>query len=730
MLRSIKRILFLCVAAALAGSFFAAPARAGDYKITATLGLGGLYRPGAWLPVNVHVVNTGPDTVHGQVQILANPDAAHGGPGVSVTSSVFTRPVTIASGQAAPQSFTVYARGLNPSRDDLVAQLADGSERGDGRVLAQATSGASNANASAFTGVPLSEQDVFLVAISADPAAFTFLNGQKMGLSHAPDGAISASAQALTPGRFNRGMPANASLQVASPVAADLPDRPAGYDGVDAVLVRSDMPLASMTEAQTDALKAWIASGGHLVICGNANPGQFSAPFFAGLLPKANPRQPGAIGLFGKGTITQGAYGAGTVVLSSFDPTAKHYQSHDSALQSAVWGTLLTGWRSQSSSLLSHVAVREENASPNYGYGWGGVMLSDAVMRAPSLDAPPTGIIGFFLLAYVLILVPINYLVLKRLDRKEWAWVTIPVLVLLFAVGTYGVGYAAKGGALFLNRAAIVETTAGQRQAGVYADLGLFSPRRTNYDLSLADPNALSAIPNAREDDYAARYQRRSSNLENSYGQTRFVQAGQGAALQDVSVNMWAMRAFDVQTTTDLGGAVDATLINTSFYSGVSSTSPASSSMNGTIANHTGHVLSECALLYNGQWQSLGDLAPGAVKPVSSWGGFNGSAQHFQIPTLSGRIDKDDPQSDVSQRMKAALAEFARSLGDGSNSNGYYGNNGPPPVYQPRQNEAILIGWSREPTLAGPSPRVDGRAVRENDVSLVVVHLPISTPAH
>ncbi|MDQ2800035.1 MAG: hypothetical protein M3Y13_10365, partial [Armatimonadota bacterium] len=337
-----------------------------------------------------------------------------------------------------------------------------------------------------------------------------------------------------------------------------------------------------------------------------------------------------------------------------------------------------------------------------------------------SLDAPPTGIIGFFLLAYVLILVPINYLVLKRLDRKEWAWVTIPVLVLLFAAGTYGVGYAAKGGSLFLNRAAIIETTAGQRQAGVYADLGLFSPRRTNYDVSLADPNALSAIPNAREDDYANRYQRRGSNLENSYGQTRFVQAGQGATLHDVSVNMWAMRAFDVQTTTDLGGTIDAALTDAGPPLGV----------HGTIANHTSHALSECALLCNGQWQSLGDLPPGAVKPVSSWGRFNGGVQHFQIPTLSGRIDKDDPQSDVSQRMKAALAEFARSLGDGSNSNGYYGNNSPPPVYQPRQGEAILIGWNHEPNLAGPSPSVDGKTGRENDVSLVVVHLPIAPPAH
>ena len=89
-------------------------------------------------------------------------------------------------------------------------------------------------------------------------------------------------------------------------------------------------------------------------------------------------------------------------------------------------------------------------------------------MRAPALDAPGADVVGLFLLAYVLILVPINYLVLKRLDKKEWAWVTVPALVAVFAVTTYGVGYAAKGSSVFVNRAAVLETTAGERQAGLY----------------------------------------------------------------------------------------------------------------------------------------------------------------------------------------------------------------------------------------------------------------------
>ena len=47
--------------------------------------------------------------------------------------------------------------------------------------------------------------------------------------------------------------------------------------------------------------------------------------------------------------------------------------------------------------------------------------------------------------AYILLIGPINYLVLKRLDRREWAWVTMPVLIVVFAVGAYGFGSLLRG---------------------------------------------------------------------------------------------------------------------------------------------------------------------------------------------------------------------------------------------------------------------------------------------
>ena len=717
-------------------------ARADDLKIGATLGIGGRYRTGTWLPATITIVNSGADTIHGQVQLYA---ADTGG---GATGSLFARPADIAASGPAPQNFQVYARDLDPARDEVIAQLVSGPERGDGRVLIK-TSSVSNTTTgrSGFSGVAVADNDLFLVGLSADPSAFTFLNSQKWGLMHTAGGLAPEPVLGQPGGRPGVVSPvpsaSRASVQSAAASTVDLPDRPGGYGGVDAVLLRADAPLDALSEAQTDALKAWVAGGGHLIVCGGADPAPYANAFFGGLLPASvgpastanlpgigplpalllTPKPlPGVrveASVGGRPTVVSGPCGAGRVTLVAFDPTASAFRGVTSPRATALWKQLVLG---QSSSLLNVIATHEEGAgSRQYGYYGGWPQLSAAVMRAPALDAPGAGVVGLFLLAYILILVPINYLVLKRLDKKEWAWVSVPVIVVVFAATTYGVGYAAKGSTVFVNRAAVLETTAGERRAGLYTEVGLFSPHRTTYDLSIGDPTALAAIP-VPPDDYSG-YGRRSPSGPNSYGQTRFVEDSGDVRVQDAAVNMWAMRAFDVQTATDLGGVFSSTL----------AVGAQTGQVQGTVTNHTSHALTECHLFLNGQWANIADLPAGVSVPLSvSFPAGAVSArnaqQWAQMPPLAGRNDQNDPDSDVRQRMRASLADFVRGLGANPNyaQGQYYGSNYVPPVtFQPQPGEAILTGWSAAGSLAGSPVRVDGHPVTQNDVTLVVVHLPL-----
>ena len=52
---------------------------------------------------------------------------------------------------------------------------------------------------------------------------------------------------------------------------------------------------------------------------------------------------------------------------------------------------------------------------------------SGAVANLPSLALPPITGLLVLLFGYIILVGPVNYLVLSRLDRREWAWITVPV---------------------------------------------------------------------------------------------------------------------------------------------------------------------------------------------------------------------------------------------------------------------------------------------------------------
>ena len=83
-----------------------------------------------------------------------------------------------------------------------------------------------------------------------------------------------------------------------------------------------------------------------------------------------------------------------------------------------------------------------------------------------------------------------NYLVLRRLDRRELAWVTIPALTFFFALGIYAFGASTKGA----RSPSIVSRSCGspprRARAEVQAFYGIFTPSRGTRDFRLAT-NAL-----------------------------------------------------------------------------------------------------------------------------------------------------------------------------------------------------------------------------------------------
>jgi len=89
-------------------------------------------------------------------------------------------------------------------------------------------------------------------------------------------------------------------------------------------------------------------------------------------------------------------------------------------------------------------------------------------------------VLGLLVLLAVLI-GPVDYLVLKRLDRQPWTWVTCGFWIVVFTVGAYYGVQALRGGSLQLRVVSMLDGIAGSGQAWATTYSGLFAPRSQQY---------------------------------------------------------------------------------------------------------------------------------------------------------------------------------------------------------------------------------------------------------
>ncbi|MGO8670000.1 MAG: PA14 domain-containing protein [Capsulimonadaceae bacterium] len=717
------------VVLSLAGS--CVTAALGDPAMTASLGIGGHYREGGWIPVTVSVSSPAQSgaPVVGQVQALANPPSNPGVPygvyrpfaSMSRPSDIYAAPLTLNSGAGRCR---LYIRDFDPIGDNMTVQFAGGAA-GDGPILSSISVN-NSVSSRAFQGTPVADTDVWVVGLAGDPAAFSFLSGRHLQIEHG----LCGPQPPETPG-FNqyRGSmmsgPPPATVQAGAAGPADLPERSAGYDGVDVVAIRDDAPLDALSGAQVTALRDWVASGGRLLIVAGTNPSALDTSALSDMFPASINLAPGSLnlGAIGGGTVSAalltpgtttgvrvlasaldgngtrrpavvtGPFGAGTVTVVAFDATAPAFRPGQGEAQAALWRTALTGGESRSN-ILPFIARDEK---PSY---YGRIPLSSALLSVPAMETPAPAAVAAFLLVYILFLVPVNYLVLKRLDRREWAWVTIPCLVMLFSLAAYAVGYASKGGQFYLNRISVLETTAGSRQAGLFDCIGAFSPRRGRYDLAVRSgdlPSPASPIRSMPWD-----------QQQNAGPGVRIVQ-GRVSVVHGALINMWSMRAFNVSGAADLGGPIRVDL----------AWDARAKTGSGTVTNLSAYTLRHCTLYCGPTTVSLGDLTPGARGTAT--GLIGGMPRSF--PASFNSVS--DGLSAIQDRLLAGTGTYFAGIGIG----GYnYRFGGQDPGYEPGYAEAILTGWING-DAPGETIEVDGSRPSENRVSLVIVHIPMELPA-
>lgn len=475
----------------------------------------------------------------------------------------------------------------------------------------------------------------------------------------------------------------------------DLPERPEAWASLDR-LVWQDTDAGQLTPEQLAALRTWLAGGGRLAIVGGSGGLGLLAGFSDELLPYRPTAtvdvEPDAIrGLLG-GSLPRGAAvlpalagsaaagaralatqgdrvvvadrpaGNGAVTLAGFDP-ATPWLAESTAVD-VLWATL--------------VPPRGTARAPLV-VGDDSIVVS-LLGTLPALALPSIEGLLLLLVAYIVLIGPVNYLVLRRLDRREWAWVTMPLLVVGFAVAAFAIGASLRGTEVIVNQVALVRAAPGTDAAQAQVYLGVFSPTRGSYEVSVPGGALLSA-PYSGE------------GFGQAGTQGLDVVQGDPALVRSLEVGFGTLRAVRAEAP------VAAPRIEASLRL-------EDGRVVGTIHNASSRVLEAPALVLGTGVLVLGDLAPGATGKVDLR-----SAPDAFGRALSERIfGQQQWPVDGSASPSFLRDQVRRQLIDALTYDPFFGSMGTLPADGP-----VLLAWG-EPGLlpvvvSGAQPRTAGETL-------------------
>ncbi len=587
--------------------------------VSAQAGYGdaGAYLMGEWLPVRV---------------TLANPP---GGASRRVT-------VRVATGSTGQGTLGTYQQEVDlPAQSRKEVTLYTYSSEFTHKFRVELYEGGTLLEYADATADPYEPPAGMIVAVaSSDASLMNSLKGEQLGHVVLP---LAVRGYGYT------GQLPVPSTTIAHISLADLPALSQALDSLGAIVI-DDADSSTLSTEQRESIEGWVARGGLLLVTYRAG-GADTLAGLDSLVPinvsssRTVPSLASLADLAASPLTTTGSITIGNATVKSdalFSSSTRVLAMQDGvplvAVRDVGQGRVvymgaspalppLKGWDglpalekrifSEHALRVSYGAdLRVSNTSvPFGGYGAAVFQTYGGMFELPGLELPNVWLVGGFLLVYILIVGPLNFIILRRMRRTELAWFTIPGLVLLFSVIAYLLALGSKGGDLVTIRVNAINTTEGISVATLEQHVGVFSPLRSTYRFTL---DANSAVTEMNPYGY---YQARTSSGAP-------VSSGAGTTtIDNVNIDTWGLRAFVAEHTAVLDAPLQADL-----HLG-------NNTIVGKVKNRTTGPLQDVALVRGDAVQYIGYIAPGEEAdvrlPVQN-GVFNNSSPEQLLPMPAG----------------------------------------------------------------------------------------------
>ncbi len=142
------------------------------------------------------------------------------------------------------------------------------------------------------------------------------------------------------------------------------------------------------------------------------------------------------------------------------------------------------------------IPLIDEDISGSGVGGWNdasavSVAARDSLGAAAGIDIPKAGFVAWMLGAYLVVLVPVNWVIFKLLRRIEWAWVAVPIIAMSGAVVVTKAANLNIGFARSQTEIGLLELQPGYARGHLTRYTAFYTSLSTSYDVRFDDPYAV-----------------------------------------------------------------------------------------------------------------------------------------------------------------------------------------------------------------------------------------------
>lgn len=469
------------------------------------------------------------------------------------------------------------------------------------------------------------------------------------------------------------------------------------------VVVLSDIDYEQVTPQLAETLKACAAGGTSIVFSLGLNGAGLAGSALEDLCPLAvtGTRQLSSLGsltqrygiqpggmlaTYAVGQVKPGAsvvadsdgvpavvrqrWGSGTVTALAFDYSARPFRQNPQLAALFLDTTL---------SVPENVEVRNWFVHPE--------PLTKILQRLAEADPMQPLFVLLFLLAYVVLVGPVNFLLLRALKRQTLVWMTIPLIIVSFAYAGLETGRLTRGSDNVTSSFQEVHVYPGASYTPYQSVLMIFTAERTRYSLKVPDKSAFlfASIPQQLDPvgfsgmNPARQFRGLTQGqLDNTLEPT--VETTQGK---------WTMKDYFYQGYAQLPITLAADIKAQPMERGAANAT-------GTFTLNMPFDLDHCYLYGGGGSKQIGRLA--------------GQGTHDIAELVNGAQTQSDTTGEAEDYLLAARSEISDLQRSATGNAMLY------------RDELLLVGFTRE---IEPLAKF-GNAHKDYQLSMVVIHLPFT----